>query len=198
MTEDAELILLAGVILTAAIAVALLAARVRLPALVAFVGLGMAVGSEGLGWVAFDDYRLARLIGTVALAAILFEGGLTSGWREIRPALQPALLLAVLGTLLTALIAGLAATWLFGLTLGEGLLLGAILSATDGAAVFALLRGAGLPARLRRTLQGEAGLNDPVAVLLVLVAVELVLTPGYGVADAALFLLRQVVLGAAA
>lgn len=192
MVHDAELILVAGSLLAVGVAASMLAARLRLPALILFLGLGMLIGSDGLGWIDFDDYRLARLIGTIALVLILFEGGLSAGWGRIRPVLRPALLLAVVGTSATALIAGLAATWLFALSLPEGLLLGAILAATDGAAIFALLRGVRLPARLSRTLEGEAGFNDPVAVLLVLVTIELILNPKYDVGDASLFLAHEV------
>jgi cell volume regulation protein A len=198
VVHDAELILLAGGLLTVAVAASVLAARVRLPALVLFVGLGMLVGSDGLGWIAFDDYELARLLGTIALVLILFEGGLGTGWRQIRPLLRPALNLALVGTAVTAAIAGLAASWLFGRSLLEGLLLGAILSATDGAAVFTLLRGTHLPRHLARTLEGEAGFNDPVAVLLVLLVIEVILKPHYGVGDAILFFAREVAIGAGA
>src|SRR5207249_2880038 len=148
MVHDAELILVAGALLGVGVAASLLAARLRLPALVLFLGLGMLIGSDGLGWIDFDNYRLARLIGTIALVSILFEGGLSAGWGEIRPVLRSGLRLAVGGTILTALIAGLAAAWLFNFSLLEGLLLGAILAATDGAAVFALMRATRLPVRL--------------------------------------------------
>lgn len=195
MVHDADLILVAGVLLAVGVAASMLATRLRLPALVLFLGLGMLIGSDGLGWIDFENYRLARLIGTLALVLILFEGGLSAGWGEIRPVLRPALLLAIAGTIVTAFIAGLAATWLFNFSLAEGLLLGAILAATDGAAVFALLRGTWLPRRLSRTLEGEAGFNDPVAVLLVLVVIELILNSHYEVADVATFLVRQVGVG---
>jgi potassium/hydrogen antiporter len=197
MARDAQLILAVGAVLAAGVAAAGLASRLRLPALVLFAGLGMLVGSDGLGWVAFDDYRLARLIGTVALVLILFEGGLAAGWRQLRPVLQPALLLAIVGTVVTAAIVGLAAGALFDLSLLEGLLLGAILSATDGAAVFALLRGVRLPSRLRRTLEGESGFNDPVAVLLVLVAIDLITKPHYSAANTVLFVGRELGVGVA-
>jgi cell volume regulation protein A len=147
--------------------------------------------------IAFDDYRFARLIGTVALALILFEGGLAAGWSQLRPVLRPALLLAVIGTIVTAGILGLAASSLFDFSLLEGLLLGAILAATDGAAVFALLRGVRLPVRLRRTLEGESGFNDPVAVLLVLATIELIANPHHGVWGTILFLIRELGIGAA-
>jgi cell volume regulation protein A len=177
-------------------AATLLAERLRVPALILFLGIGMLIGSDGLGWIDFADYSLARLIGTCALLLILFEGGLSAGWREIRPVLRPALMLAVGGTIMTALIAGLVAGWLFDFSFLEALLLGAILAGTDGAAIFALMRGLSLPPRLRRTLEGEAGFNDPIAVLLVLVTIELIMTPGYGAADAAWFLIREIGVGA--
>src|SRR5690606_14923863 len=125
-------------------------------------------GSDVLGWIDFSDYRLERTIGIVALSLILFEGGLTAGWREIRPVLAPAMSLAFFCTIITALISGFAAAWLFDLSLLDGLLLGAILSSTAGAAIFASLRGSTLRRRLARTLEGESGFNDPIAVLLVL------------------------------
>ena len=140
----------------------------------------MAVGSDGLDWIDFANYSLAHLVGTVALLLILFEGGLATGFRALRPVLGPSVSLAAIGTAGTAVIAGLSASWLFHFSIAEGLLLGAILSPTDGAAVFALLRGVRLPRQLSLTLEGEAGLNDPVAVMLVLVMVEVIRVPGYG------------------
>jgi cell volume regulation protein A len=184
-------------VLAAGVAAACLAARLRVPALVLFAGLGMLVGSDGLGWIPFADYQLARLIGTIALVLILFEGGLASGWRELRPVLGSALALATIGTMLTAVIVGLAATALFDFSLLEGLLLGAILAATDGAAVFALLRGVRLPKHVRRTLEGEAGFNDPVAVLLVLVVIGLLTHPHRGAGATTLFIVQELGIGIA-
>ena len=174
MSHDAHLVLLAGVLLAAGVGSSLLASALRLPALLLFLGVGMAVGSDGLGWIYLNDYKLARLIGTVALIVILYEGGLQTGFRKLRPVLAPAVSLAVVGTALTALIAGLAAAWLLNFSVTEGLLLGAILSPTDGAAVFSLLRGVRMPDRMVLMLEGEAGFNDPVAVALVIVMVEVV------------------------
>src|SRR5512132_4585063 len=108
----------------------------------------MALGSDGVGWIAFDDYELARRIGIIALPLILFEGGLTSGLLEIRPVLAPALSLAIVGTFVTAVVTGLAAALLFDLSTLDGMLLGSVLAATDGAAIFALLRGSPLKRRL--------------------------------------------------
>ena len=180
---DGHLVLVAGALLTAGLAASLLAGRLRLPSLVLFLGVGMAVGSDGFGWVDFNDYELARDVGIVALALILFEGGLNAGFGEIRPVLRPVISLAFLGTLITAAICGLAATWLFDFSLLEGLLLGAIISSTDGAAIFALLRGSPLKRKLARTLEGEAGMNDPIAVLLVVGFIDWIQVPGYGLLD---------------
>jgi potassium/hydrogen antiporter len=180
---DGHLVLVAGALLTAGLAASLLAGRLRLPSLVLFLGVGMAVGSDGFGLVEFDDYELARDVGIVALALILFEGGLNAGFGEIRPVLKPVISLAFLGTLITAVICGLAATWLFDFSLLEGLLLGAIISSTDGAAIFALLRGSPLKRKLARTLEGEAGMNDPIAVLLVVGFIDWIQVPGYGLLD---------------
>ena len=182
MGHQGSLILIAGLLLALGLAASLLAGRLRIPGLVLFLGVGMLVGSDGLGLIAFTDYELARTIGIIALALILFEGGLAAGFSEIRPVLGSAVSLAMLGTLITAMVTGLVAHWLLDLTLLQGLLVGAIVSATDGAAIFALLRGSTLKRRLARTLEGEAGMNDPVAVLLVLGFIEWILHPGYGVA----------------
>src|SRR6202000_2867791 len=110
-----------------------------------------------------------------------YEGGLQTGFQKLRPVLPSAISLALVGTGLTALIAGLAAAWLLHFSLAEGLLLGAILSPTDGAAVFALLRGVRMPQRMVLMLEGEAGFNDPVAVALVIVMVQVVSHGGYTV-----------------
>jgi potassium/hydrogen antiporter len=192
---DAERILIVGALLSAALAASLVAGRLRLPGLVLFLGLGMLVGSDGLGWIDFSNFHLAETIGVVALALILFEGGLAAGWGEIRPVLRPAIGLAVPGTIITAVVAGLAASWLFDFSTVEGLLLGSIVASTDGAAVFSLLRGAGLRKRLERTLEGEAGFNDPIAVLLVLGFIEWVLHPDYGPPDMLLLFVQQLGIG---
>ena len=173
----------------------LVAGRLRVPGLLLFLFLGMAIGSDGLGLIDFSDYRLARRIGIIALALILFEGGLTSGLLEIRPVLTPALSLAIVGTIVTAVVTGFAAVWLFDLSTLNGLLLGSVLCATDGAAIFALLRGSTLKRRLATTLEGESGFNDPVAVLLVLGFIEWLTHDDYGIADMAVLFVRQLGIG---
>ena len=196
--SDGELILVAAALLAAGIGASLLASRIRLPGLLLFLAIGMAIGSDGLGWIAFNDYELARTIGVVALALILFEGGLSAGFDEIRPVLRPSLSLAIVGTLGTAVICGFAATWLFDLSTLEGMLLGAIISSTDGAAIFALLRESTLRRKLARTLEGEAGFNDPVAVLLVIGFIEWIQNePDYGVLDLVGLFVTEMGIGAA-
>jgi cell volume regulation protein A len=181
--HDAVLILIAGVLLAAGIAGALLADRVRVPALLLFLALGMLAGSEGIGGIEFSNYDLARTLGTIALVLILFEGGLTSGWSEIRPVLGTAASLATLGTLATALLAGVAAKVIFDLTWLEGMIVGSAIAATDSAAIFAVLRNSTLEKRLARSLEGESGMNDPVALLLVIGFIEWIQQPGYGALD---------------
>lgn len=159
------------------------------------LGLGMAIGSDGLGWISFDDYGLARTVGVIALVLILFEGGLAAGWAEVRPVLGPAVALAVGATIATALLTGAVAAWLFDLSTLEGMLVGSIVAATDGAAIFAALRGSTLRRRLARTLEGEAGFNDPVAVLLVVGFIEWIGRPDYGVLDMAVLFVEEIGIG---
>jgi cell volume regulation protein A len=193
--HDAELILIAGILLAAGIAGALLADKVRVPGLLLFLGLGMLAGSEGVGGIHFDDAELARTLGTIALILILFEGGLTAGWSEIRPVLGTAASLATLGTAVTAVIAGLAAKLIFDLSTLEGMLVGAAIAATDSAAIFTVLRRSTLEKRLARSLEGESGMNDPVALLLVIGFIEWIQEPGFGLADMAGLLALKLAIG---
>lgn len=193
---DGELLLICGALLACGIGAAVVATRIRVPGLLLFLGLGMLLGSDGLGLIPFNDYGLTQRIGIIALVLILFEGGLTAGWPEIRPVLRPALALATVGTALTAVITGFIASWLFDISLLEGMLLGSIVSCTDGAAIFSLLRGSSLRRRLARTLEGEAGFNDPVAVLLVLGFVDWLQKPGYGIFDMLAAIAEEMAIGA--
>jgi len=195
--HDAHLILIAGALLAAGIVGALLADRLRVPGLLLFLALGMLAGSEGIGGIHFDDTELARTLGTIALVLILFEGGLTAGWSEIRPVLGTAASLATIGTAITAVIAGFAAKLLFDLSTLEGMLVGAAIAATDSAAIFAVLRRSTLEKRLARSLEGESGMNDPVALLLVIGFIEWIQQPGYGLADMAGLLALKLALGIA-
>jgi cell volume regulation protein A len=181
--SDADLILVAGLLLAAGLAAAKVADRVRVPGLLLFLGLGMLVGSEGIGGVEFNDAELTRTLGTIGLVLILFEGGLTAGFGEIRPVLGTAISLATVGTVITALITGIVASWVFDVGTLEGLIIGSAVAATDSAAIFAVLRGSRLRRRLARTLEGESGMNDPVALLLVTGFIDWIQQPDYGTLD---------------
>jgi len=187
--------LLVGAVLAASVGVALGAAQSGLPALVAFLGLGMLLGSDGPGGIAFDDAQLAREVGVVALAAILYEGGLSTSWRRLREVAAPALSLSTIGVVVTAAITGVVAYGLFDLTWTESFLLGAVVASTDAAAVFATLRRTRLRRRLARTLEAESGANDPVAIALTLGLIAWIEQPGYRVGDLSVLVLQQLGLG---
>ncbi len=195
--QEGVYILVVGCLLAVALGASLLAGHLRVPGLIAFLGIGMLVGSDGTGWLDFGDYDLARAVGVVSLALILFEAGLASEVDHIRPVIGGAVSLAVAGTILTAVLTGLAAWALFDVTALQGMLLGSIIAGTDGAAVFAVLRGSTLKRRLARTLEGEAGVNDPVAVILVVGFVEWLSRPGYGIGDMALLFVEELTIGIA-
>jgi potassium/hydrogen antiporter len=198
--DEGQAALVVGVLLTGALLASFVAGRLRVPGLVLFLAVGMIAGSDATGWIAFGDvtrdYEVARAVGVIALALILFEGGLTAGLQEIRPVIGTALSLAVVGTILTAVLTGYAAYLLFDFTVLEGMLMGAIVSATDGAAIFAVLRGSTLRRKLARTLEGEAGFNDPVAVLLVVGLIEWMQQDDYGILDMAALFAQELAIGA--
>ncbi|MCS6872341.1 MAG: potassium/proton antiporter [Anaerolineae bacterium] len=167
------------------------------PSLLLFLLLGMLAGSEGIGGIAFDDAALAQAIGVVALALILFAGGLETDWDVVKPTLRSGLSLATLGVVVTAILVGFFAHAFLNFGLLEGLLLGAILSSTDAAAVFAVLRGRGvhLRGKLEPLLELEAGSNDPMAVFLTIALTSLVAQPQQPISLFFLFFLQQMILG---
>src|SRR6266536_2193109 len=196
LVDEGLLLLLVGAILGASIVVALGAARTGLPVLVAFLGLGMLLGSDGPGGIEFDDAKLAREVGIVGLALILYEGGLQTSWRRLREVAVPAALLSTVGVIVSALVTGVAARALFDLSWLESVLLGAVVSSTDAAAVFATLRFTHIRRRLARTLEAESGGNDPMAIALTLGLIAWIERPNsYGVDDLALLVVRQIGLG---
>ena len=151
-----SIMLLVGAVLAVSVVVALGAARTGLPVLVAFLGLGMLLGSDGPGGIEFDDAELARNVGVVGLALILYEGGLQTSWRRLRRVAVPAALLSTVGVVVSSLLTGVAARLLFDVSWLEAILLGAVVSSTDAAAVFATLRSTHIDgawrARSRRSL----------------------------------------------
>lgn len=156
-----------GLVLLASIAATRLATGVGLPSLLLFLGVGVLVGEDGLG-LQFDNAQLAQNLGTAALGVILVEGGLTTKFNDIRKVLAPAGVLATVGVAVSTLVTAGAVHWLLGMDWQLALLLGAVVSSTDAAAVFSVLRVVPLPRRLSGLLEAESGFNDAPAVILVL------------------------------
>ena len=171
-----SLLLIASLLILAGVAVSRLSDNLGVPALVLFLGIGMLAGSEGPGGIYFDDVDLAQSIGVIALAIILFSGGLDTRWQEVRPVLWQSTTLATLGVLITAITVGLFVSYVFHVSLTSGLLLGAIVSSTDAAAVFSVLRSknVSLRGKLKPLLELESGSNDPMAVFLTLGLLQLI------------------------
>jgi cell volume regulation protein A len=170
-----------------------------IPALLLFLALGMLAGSDGPGGIYFDDAALSQFIGIVALNLILFAGGLETDWKDIRPVLKEGIILSSLGVLLTALVVGLIAQILLDFTLLQGLLLGAIVSSTDAAAVFSILRSKslGLKGKLRPLLELESGSNDPMAVFLTVGLIQLLTQPDFHFNNLLVSFVLQIVVGVA-
>ncbi|CAG0931867.1 K(+)/H(+) antiporter NhaP [Thermoflexales bacterium] len=169
MSIPAEIILaIAGLLLMISVLVSKVSDRFGVPALLLFLLLGMLAGSDGPGGIYFDDPALTQFIGVIALGFILFSGGLGTDWQSIRPVLKQGVILGTLGVAVTALLIGLFAQWVLGISLLEGLLLGAIVSSTDAAAVMSVLRSKSisLKGQLKPLLELESGSNDPMAVFL--------------------------------
>lgn len=178
--------------------------RFGLPSLLLFLGVGMLFGSDGLG-IQFDNAKAAQFIGMLALSIILFSGGMDTKLKEIKPVASQGVVLATLGVLLTTFLTGgfiylvchYSAEYAT-LTLPESLLLAAVMSSTDSASVFSILRSKGvlLKENLRPTLELESGSNDPMAYLLTLILIAFIQSSGMSVAEAAWMLVLQLVIGA--
>jgi potassium/hydrogen antiporter len=198
MTTISTLFLLAGLLLFISVLASTVSARLGLPLLLLFLLVGMLAGEDGPGGIVFNDFFTANLVGQLALAVILLDGGLRTKRSSFRVALKPAAVLATWGVVATAGLLGVFATWFLDVDWRFGLLLAAIVGSTDAAAVFALLRNSGvkLSERVKSTLEIESGANDPMAILLVMVIVELLLHPDKASAGSiALLLLKQAGLG---
>lgn len=170
---------IAAVLLLISVTASKISDRIGVPALLIFLAIGMLAGSDGPGGIYFDNALVAQYVGVIALALILFSGGLDTDWSSIRPVLGAGVTLALLGVLLTALIVGGAAYLLLDFTVLESLLLGAIVSSTDAAAVFSILRARGVSLKgfLKPLLELESGSNDPMAVFLTLGVIQLIQNP---------------------
>ncbi|HEU65331.1 MAG TPA: potassium/proton antiporter, partial [Chloroflexi bacterium] len=208
----------ASILLLMSVLVSKISDRLGIPALLLFLILGMLAGSDGPGGIYFDDPALAQFVGVVALVLILFSGGLDTEWNRVRPVIKEGLILSTLGVFITALVVGLFASVLLGFSLVEGLLLGSIVSSTDAAAVFSVLRSKGisLKGQLKPLLELESGSNDPMAIFLTVGLIQLITQPdlspvnliglfvlqmlvgavlGYGMGRVMLFLVNRLKLG---
>lgn len=173
--------------------------RLGVPTLLLFLLLGMLAGSEGIGGIYFDDPAIAQAVGMVALVLIMFAGGLDTEWEEVRSVAKESLLLATVGVFIAALITGLFATFILDLPLVKGLLLGSIVSSTDAAAVFSVLRskGVSLKGRLKPLLELESGSNDPIAVCLTVGLIQLIVQSDTSPVHLIAFFVQQMLIGAA-
>ncbi len=171
--------------------------RLGVPTLILFVIVGMLAGSEGFGGINFDSPSIARFVGIVALNVILFSGGLETRWESIKPVIWHGLTLSTVGVFLTAISVGIFVWAITDFTFLEGLLLGSIVSSTDAAAVFSILRARnlGLKKNIRATLELESGSNDPMAYFLTVAVMGLILSGEQSVASIIPLFIKQVIIG---
>ena len=175
MHDANQLIFIGALLFVAAVLLSAWAYRVGAPLLLVFLVLGMLAGEDRPGGIRFDDYRATYIVGNLALAVVLFDGGLRTRYSSFALGFRPALWLATLGVAVTAGITGLIAAWALGLSLLQGLLVGAIVGSTDAAAVFSVLRNQGiaLNRRVATVLEIESGSNDPMAIFLTVALIAL-------------------------
>ncbi|WP_215456026.1 potassium/proton antiporter [Streptomyces sp. ATCC 21386] len=162
-----QLLLVCSLVLLVAVAAVRISSRSGLPSLLVYLGIGIAMGQDGIGDIHFDNAELTQVIGYAALVVILAEGGLGTKWKEIGPALPAASSLALVGVAVSVGVTAAGAHYLIGLEWRQSLIIGAVVSSTDAAAVFSVLRKIPLPARVTGTLEAESGFNDAPVVILV-------------------------------
>lgn len=198
MNLTIENILLVGsILLFISIIVGKTSYKFGVPTLILFLAIGMLAGSDGIGGIQFDDPKLAQFIGIVSLNFILFSGGLDTNWNAVKPILKEGLVLSTLGVLLTAVTLGTFVYYITDFTIYESMLLGSIVSSTDAAAVFSILRSKNLALKsnLRPTLELESGSNDPMAYVLTLAFLTLVINQDLSVLSIIPLFLQQMILG---
>lgn len=190
-------LLSASALLLLSIFVSRATGKLGIPTLVLFLGVGMLAGSEGPGGIYFESFLYAQSVGVIALALILFDGGLQTQWEEVRPISAKALVLSTWGVFLTAALMGLFAWYFLDFSLLNGLLLGSIISSTDAAAVFSILRSKNirLKGKLQSLLEFESGSNDPMAIFLTLGFIQLLQTEDYSLKTLLPLFVQQLVLG---
>lgn len=198
MNYPIEYILLgASALLLLSIVASKVASIIRVPALIIFILVGMIAGSEGLGGIEFDDAWAAQLLGVIALAFIIFSGGLHSSWKSVSPVLWTGISLSTIGVFLTAILVGLFVYYLLDFSILTALLLGAIVSSTDAAAVFSVVSSSGtkLKGSLKDLLEFESASNDPMAVILTLGFIHLITNPEASIWSMVFLLIQQMALG---
>lgn len=194
-----NILLIGSILLFVSLVAGKTSSRFGVPVLVLFLTVGMLAGSEGVGGIYFDDPRLTQFIGIIALNFILFSGGLDTDFKAIKPVLYQGITLSSIGVLLTATLVGLFVWWITDFTLVEGLLLGSIVSSTDSAAVFSILRskGLGLKGNLRPVLELESGSNDPMAYVLTILFTAMVVNQQGSAVEVITMLFSQFLIGGA-
>ncbi len=199
LTSIEGILFISGTLIIIAVLLSKASSRLGIPALLFFLGLGMLSGSEGIGGIYFDDPWIAQFLGSIALAYILFSGGLDTKWSDVKKVVRPAITLSTIGVLLTAVLLGYFVHLTLKLPLLESLLLGAIVSSTDAAAVFSILRNreVRLQGKIEPLLELESGSNDPMAVLLTIGLTGLITNGDQSAVELIPYLLVQMSLGIA-
>jgi len=189
------LLLFGSVLVVLGILSSLVAKRLGAPLLLVFLVIGMLAGEDGPGGIVFNDYQLTYIIGSLALAVILFDGGLRTKIGHLRGAVRPALLLATFGVVITAALTGFVASWVLNIPLMHGFLLGTVIASTDAAAVFFLIHAGGVQIRQRigATIEMESATNDPVAVFLTIMLVQIISVQQAGLSVEPLMLLGTLI-----
>lgn len=191
------LLLIGAILIIISILIAKVFHNIGIPRMLLFIVVGMLAGSEGIGGIYFDDALLAQSIGIIALVFILFSGGLDTNWTESKAIFKPAFLLATIGVLITAIVIGICVMLILNTSFLWGLLVGSIVSSTDAAAVFSVLRSGNLElkGKLKPLLELESGSNDPMAVFLTIGTIDLLLLPDGTFLHIAFIFLNQVGFG---
>lgn len=189
----------AALLVTLSVIASRISSRFGIPLLLVFLGIGMLARSDGVGGIAFDNYRMAFAVGSACLALIVFDGGMSTSWNSVRPVLRQGVSLSVLGTLFTGAATAAFSHFALGMHWSDSALPGAIVSSTDAAAVFSLLRARslGLKGTVKQTLEFEAASNDPMAIFLTVGVLFFIQNPAAGVGDFLNLLAMQAGIGLA-
>lgn len=194
---DITLLGVAVLLLVSVLASKVSSSRLSVPALAIFLGVGMLAGSEGIGRVHFDNHQFAQNLGVVALLYILFSGGVDTDTAPIKKVILPSILLSTVGVFMSAVLVGVFVVYFLKFTVLEGLLLGSIISSTDAAAVFSILRSKNvhLKPELKGLLEFESGSNDPMAIFLTTMFIQIIQSPGMPLGNFFIFFVQQMALG---